>query len=78
MRIGSQSFTTLLPRFGPLPKGLAADGAASIISLDILADLLRLRPFLPTFAVHAVDGAVVLPEHDRLGGILLSFVQPGA
>ncbi|MDB6452275.1 VOC family protein [Falsirhodobacter sp. 20TX0035] len=64
--------------FGPLPQGLAADGAASVISLDILADLPRLRPFLSTFAVREVGGAVVLPEHDRLGGILLSFVQPGA
>ena len=62
--------------FGPLPEDLAPDGAPSVISLDIGCTALdRVRPFVDSggFASHEIGGALVLTEHARLGGILLTF-----
>ncbi|WP_416367964.1 VOC family protein [Tritonibacter mobilis] len=61
---------------GKLPDGLASDGAPSVISLDIRCHALsQLRPFVEAgeFVCQNVNGALVLTEVARLGGILLSF-----
>ncbi|ABF63244.1 hypothetical protein TM1040_0511 [Ruegeria sp. TM1040] len=61
---------------GKLPDGLASDGAPSVISLDIRCHALsQLRPFVEAgeFVCQDVNGALVLTEVARLGGILLSF-----
>ena len=64
--------------FGPLPEDLAADGAPSVISLDVACRTLeRVRPFLTAgdFAYREIGGTLVLTEPARLGGILLSFQE---
>ncbi len=67
--------------FGPLPEGLAADGAPSVISLDVGCQSLdRVRPFVDAggFACQKIGSALVLTEHGRLGGILLTFQEAPA
>ena len=64
--------------FGALPDELAPDGAPSVISLDIRCESLsRLRPFITAanFTSREVDGALILSDVTRLGGILLSFQE---
>ncbi|MBR9840977.1 MAG: VOC family protein [Rhodobacteraceae bacterium] len=67
--------------FGPLPADLAPDGAPSVISLDIACRALdRVLPFVDTggFACQKIGSALVLTEHARLGGILLTFQEAPA
>lgn len=64
--------------FGPLPEDLAPDGAPSVISIDVACHALdRLRAFVDAggFACREIGGALVLTEHARLGGILLTFQE---
>lgn len=73
--VSRQSAAALL---GPLPGDLAADGAPSVISLDIgCRALSRLRPFIDKggFACHPCGDALVLSDVGRLGGIVLSFCE---
>jgi len=66
---------------GPLPEDLAPDDAPSVISLDVACRALdRVRPFVDSggFACHEIGSALVLTEHARLGGILLTFQEAPA
>ncbi|MCQ0091606.1 VOC family protein [Roseovarius sp. M141] len=64
--------------FGPVPEGLAPDGAPSVVSLDIKTrDMALLKSYLATgdFTHHQIGDTLVLTEVDRLGGILLTFCR---
>lgn len=63
---------------GPLPDDLAPDGAASVVSLDILCrDLTMLRTHVASAGLthRMLDDTLILPHHARLGGIVLTFRQ---
>lgn len=75
-RVVSRATAPML--FGALPDELAPDDAPSVISLDIRCESLsRLRPFIEAanFTSREVDGALILSDVTRLGGILLSFQE---
>lgn len=64
--------------FGPIPPQLAADGAASVVSLDfVMRDRATLMPFVRDgeFLHRDIDDQIVLTQVDRLGGVLLTFQE---
>lgn len=65
-------------RLSVFATGIMADGAPSVISLEIKCrSLARLRPFLDDggFAWRQQGDSLVLTEVGRLGGIVLGFVE---
>lgn len=64
--------------FGAALAGLAVDGKPSVVSLDLeVSHLEQVLPFVQSgqFTHHMVGESLILPEHQRLGGILLTFQE---